>query len=180
MQTPPPPTRGDAPAPSRDLAQLLDKHALHELVVRYCRAVDRADLELLLSCYHHDAVDEHGTFSGPPAEVFPAVLERLRNEPPTQHALSNELFWLDGDVAYGETYNELRTLGSDGAFHQGGFGRYLDRFEQRDGEWRIAHRTAVIEYMPPRPGRDASGVISGSKDREDPSYRRDGSPRHQG
>ena len=25
-------------------------------------------------------------------------------------------------------------------------GRYLDRFERRDGEWRIAHRTVVHEW----------------------------------
>jgi hypothetical protein len=163
---------GDSPLPDA-IQELLDKQALHELVVRFCRAVDRTDIELLLTCYHPDAIDDHGTFSGPPSEVFAPVMDRLRHEPPTQHALSNELFEIHGDVAYGETYNELRTLGPDGNFHQGGFGRYIDRYERRDGEWRIAHRTAVIEYMPYRPGRDASHVIPGSKDRDDPSYRRD-------
>ena len=165
--------RGEPAQLAAGLHELLDKQALHELVVRYCRAVDRADLELLLSCYHDDAIDDHGTFCGPPAEVFPPVLDRLRREPATQHALTNESFEIDGDVAYGETYNEMRTTGPDGTMVHGGSGRYLDRFERRDGTWRIARRTSIIEWSPPVAGRDPAKFLKGTKDRADASYRRD-------
>jgi hypothetical protein len=32
--------------------------------MRYSRAIDRLDRELLLSVYHEDAVDDHGVFVG--------------------------------------------------------------------------------------------------------------------
>src|SRR5262245_17777267 len=50
----------DAPA----VRVLLDKQAIQEVLARYCRGVDRADLELLRSVYHPDAIDNHGTFNG--------------------------------------------------------------------------------------------------------------------
>ena len=49
--------------------QLADRQAIHDVVVRYCRAVDRMDRELLLTCYHPDAIDHHGIFVGSP-EAF--------------------------------------------------------------------------------------------------------------
>src|SRR3546814_7964015 len=59
-------------------------------------------------------------------------------------------------------------------------GRYIDRLERRDGEWKIALRTNLIEWscMPPPmplpfadlPDIAANGVSSRSKD--DPSYQR--------
>jgi SnoaL-like domain len=42
------------------LAHLLDESAIRQLLARYSRAIDRRDYELLRSCYHPDAVDEHG------------------------------------------------------------------------------------------------------------------------
>lgn len=51
-----------APAPE-SLQELVDKRALAEVVMRYCRGVDRADEELIVSCFHPDAVDEHGAYS---------------------------------------------------------------------------------------------------------------------
>jgi hypothetical protein len=34
-------------------------------------------------------------------------------------------------------------------------GRYLDRHEQRGGEWRIAHRQAVYDWTTTQPAADA-------------------------
>ncbi len=50
-------------------------------------------------------------------------------------------------------------------------GRYIDRFEKRGGQWRIASRVVAVEkatLLPadsgPRPAR------VGRRDRQDPSY----------
>ena len=43
---------------------LLDKQAVYEVVLRYCRGVDRLDLEAVRDCYHPDGVDHHTGFSG--------------------------------------------------------------------------------------------------------------------
>lgn len=151
------------------LRQMLDRERLYELVTRYCRAIDRADEELLLSCYHSDATQDHGAYKG----AIPGLVTHLRGRAldpakgPLQHVVSNCRFELDGDVAYGETY--LRTVMTDA---DGGqllsFGRYVDRFERREHEWRIAHRQVIIDV--PRAGMDTTPFVRGYRDRRDPSY----------
>jgi ketosteroid isomerase-like protein len=160
------------------LQELLDKQALYELVVRYCRAVDRADAELLRSVYHEDAIDEHGAFVGTREELVDflgaSTMDVERRPSPLQHAISNALFEIDGDVAYGETYVEVRRV-EGGVRYIEGHGRYVDRFERRDGEWRIAHRIAIAEYVAAEDGRsayDPETFVRGSRDRRDPSYAR--------
>jgi ketosteroid isomerase-like protein len=155
------------------LQELLDKQALLELVTRYCRAVDRCDFDLLLSCYHPEAVDDHATFVGRPEDMFPPILERMRLLPPTQHIISNATFEIRGDVALGEIYTGVRTSDATGDYKHGGFGRSLDRYERRDGAWRIAHRQVIIEWFDPGPDRERPTIDVSKKSREDPSYSRE-------
>jgi hypothetical protein len=163
--------------PDRDaqIDELLDKQALYELVVRYCRAVDRADVELMRSCYHPDAIDEHGYFSGGVEELIAAmqdggVLDPSSRPAPVQHSVTNALFEIDGDIAHGETYNVVRRIAEDGTFYVEGYGRYVDRFERRAGQWRIAHRRVVVDWVAPE--HDGHEFIRGTRDRGDPSYDR--------
>jgi len=152
------------------LQELYDKHALLELNLKYCRAVDRCDIDLLLSCYHSDAIDDHGTFMGSPADVFPAIFDRMRLLPPAQHILDNALFEVDGDVAWGELYMSVRTADANAASPPDSFGRNLDRYERRNDEWRIVERRVIIERFFPDREVDRSKFLVGSKDRLDPSY----------
>lgn len=164
---------GDKPGDAlrAQVQALCDKQALLELNMRYCRAVDRCDFDLLISCYHPDAIDDHGTFRGPPVDTFPPVLARLAQLPPTQHVVTNALFELDGDVAYGEVYMDVRQAGTDACSTHGGFGRMIDRYERRGDEWRIADRRVVVEWFAPDRSVDLSRGCVGRKDRGDPSYR---------
>jgi ketosteroid isomerase-like protein len=152
------------------LRELLDRERLFELVTRYCRAIDRIDEELLFSCYHPDATQDHGAYKG----AIPGLVAHLRGRAldsakgPFQHILSNCRFELDGDLAYGESYLCTVMTGDDGG-QLLSFGRYVDRFERRDGEWRIAHRQVIIDV--PRAGMDTSPFVRGYRDRRDPSYR---------
>jgi hypothetical protein len=50
----------------------------------------------------------------------------------------------DADAARGEVYNVTYLFPPEGEVSMW-VGRYLDRYERRDGEWRIAHRTCVHE-----------------------------------
>lgn len=154
------------------LQELYDKQALLELNLKYCRAVDRCDIDLLLSCFHPNAIDDHGTFKGAPADVFPAIFDRMRLSPPAQHILDNALFEVDGDVAWGELYMSVRTADADVASPPDSFGRNLDRYERRNNEWRIAERRVIIERFFPDREVDRSKFLIGSKDRLDPSYLR--------
>jgi ketosteroid isomerase-like protein len=154
-----------------DLQLLLDKQALFELVCRYSRSVDRADPELFLTCYHPDAYDDHGQFKGNPKD-FLAHLQRGTMIPangPVQHSISNAVFDVRGDVAFGECYFQTRSIGKDGVA-VASWGRYVDRFERRNGEWKIARRECILEYA--RPGFSTADFVQTRRDREDPSYRR--------
>ena len=46
------------------LRRLLDEEAIKKVHLRYCRGIDRRDWELLRSCYHPDALDDHGDYVG--------------------------------------------------------------------------------------------------------------------
>jgi len=153
------------------LTDLIDKQAITEQLYRYCRAVDRADRELLLSCYHPDAIDDHGKFRGTPKE-FLAHLEKRTLNPavgPLQHSLTNILIEIRGDIGYAESYFQSRFV-TDGKELVMSVGRYVDRFERRSAEWKIAHRKVILEYA--RTGFDTSDFVSGARDRDDPSYLR--------
>jgi len=41
------------------LEELVARNAITEVLYRYCRGVDRRDWELLRSCYHPEAQDDH-------------------------------------------------------------------------------------------------------------------------
>ena len=154
-----------------ELRVLLDQQELASLVTRVCRAVDRCDEELLLSCYHPDAIDDHGSVKGSPTDLL-AHLRKATMDPargPVQHSVTNMLFDVRGDEAWGESYVESRVVMPDGTL-QVGMGRYVDRYQRRQGEWRIAHRRVILEAS--RPGFDTSDFVQGRRDRTDPSYER--------
>jgi hypothetical protein len=129
---------------------LVDRQAIHEVVLRYCRGIDRRDRELVRGCYWPEATDDHaGAFHGTRDEFVDWVFRVLERYTMTMHVVANHLVDLDGDTAGAETYGV--------AYHRGdppgdtrrnfttGF-RYLDRLERRDGEWRIAARRVALEW----------------------------------
>ena len=127
--------------------ELYDRQKIREVVTNYCRGVDRMDRALLLSCYHPDAIDDHGFFVGGP-EAFWEWVNHYHNNAQAghQHIITNHSCDLDGDVAHTETYWMFAGMDAkDYSFSIGG-GRYIDRMEKRDGVWRIAARKCVSEW----------------------------------
>ncbi|HZP29475.1 MAG TPA: nuclear transport factor 2 family protein, partial [Acidimicrobiia bacterium] len=89
-----------------DLAALLAERAVRTVVLRYCRGVDRMDRDLVRSCYHADATDDHGSFSGTVDEFLEWVFRLLGRYELTMHFVGNLLVELDPgdpDVARCET-----------------------------------------------------------------------------
>lgn len=123
----------------KDRADILD--CLH----RYTRGVDRHDRELMLSAYWPDAFDEHGVAEGVAADFVDwAIGWHHQFQTKHQHIIANHVLELDGDTAHGETYYIFWGENREGPPTLA-FGRYVDRFDRRDGEWRIAHRVCVNE-----------------------------------
>jgi ketosteroid isomerase-like protein len=135
-----------------ELQQLVDEAAIRRVLVRYSRAIDRLDWDLLRTCYHPDAIDDHGLYRGDVEGFIDLLKDKLPLDDSTTHFLGNQEIEVEGDVAYAETaaIARHRRPARDGAPPHDYFGwlRYCDRFERRAGEWRIAHRIVVYE-----PGR---------------------------
>lgn len=167
------------------LRELRDRQEITDVLYRASRAVDRGDIALMESCFHPDGLDYRGVANGPAANSRDA----LRAVPMAVlfHATTNVLIELDGDVANTESYVT--------AFHHHDAApgiperdeliraRYVDRFERRDGCWKIACRITVWDWS----GMNLSSktwfeavedagleprFIYGRRDREDASYTR--------
>lgn len=145
-------TAGDSHAltSSPVLDQLLDREAIRECLFRYCRGVDRCDEAALRSAYWPDGTDSHGPYRGSASGFIDWVLERLRTSERSIHMISNLSITLHGQWAAVESYFQaLQRKPDETGKSREVFlaGRYVDRFEKRAGEWRIAHRVVVYDWM---------------------------------
>jgi len=131
-----------------EIQALLDKAAIADVLVAYCRAVDRADLDLLKACYHDDATEDHGgVFSGTAADYVASIAPILPRSKMT-HTTSNIAIDLEGERALVESHIlAFARMKKDGEkFDCLTLARAIDRFERRDGAWRIAARRLVWEW----------------------------------
>ena len=167
--------------PSAETLQLLlDKSALYELILNYCRAVDRRDFALLETLYHPDSTDDHSPLfqgSGPEfVRQLPKIMQRFAM---TRHVITGALFSVAGDIADGEVHvDAYHLLNGEPAREMLFYGRYLDRYERRQGVWRFLERTSVHDWSALRPyDKEASAWVSrgatlGRADENDPVYSR--------
>ena len=79
------------------LRRLLDEREIADIVLRYCRGIDRMDRDLVLACYHPDAVDVHGSFEGDPQAFVEWVWRLLARYDSTMHFGGNLLVELAAD-----------------------------------------------------------------------------------
>ena len=160
------------------IQELLDKEAIRDALVRYCRGVDRGDADLICSAYHPDAEDDHGFSRFTGETVGPVLVERLRIRSPRvyMHHITNQLIELQSpDRAASETY----------------FTVWISM--EREGTHNVLHRSADIwtgsnaatgsgRSAPPRDHRAHAGLAarrrgagvtpgkSRSRGPRDPSY----------
>lgn len=157
--------------------QQKDKAEILECIMRYVKGIDRLDRELLESAYHPDALDDHGVFVGPADRYIDFILDfHYTHQQRTMHEITTHLCELDGDVAHTETYYKYNALNRKPPYFNTAVGRYLDRFEKRDGEWRIAQRICVTDILDPLldPAGDRGDANHPhtARDRSDSSYLR--------
>jgi ketosteroid isomerase-like protein len=151
------------------LESMLSKHEIQEVLMRYGRGVDRADEELLKSCYHADATEEHGSaYAGPAHAYIEGAVGRIRKMGTMAHYICNIHISLEGDLAYVEAYVlTFARFDKDGeSFDTFTGGRICDRFERRDGEWKIAHRKLAFDWNRDVPSQE--GWCLGMFDPADP------------
>ena len=98
------PVRLDKTAAMADLDTLLAHHEITQVIYRYARGIDRLDFDLVRSCYHPDAYDDHGTMKGDVDTFIEGCRRFLPRFEATQHFMGNLLIEVDGDRARAETY----------------------------------------------------------------------------
>lgn len=128
--------------------QLLDRQAIWDCMTSYARGMDRMDVECCKSAFHPDAWDDHGQVVMPGYEnaEFGAEYHRLRHRY-SQHFLTNHRCEITGDEAHTETYFYfVGCMAQEGQPAEVVGGRYVDRLERRDGQWKIADRLCLIEW----------------------------------
>jgi hypothetical protein len=87
------------------MQELVDRHDIWSVVLRYARGIDRMDREMLRSCYWDDAIDDHYAYIGGPDYFIDTTFAAAKAMSHVQHhGVSNHNCELDGDNAYAETY----------------------------------------------------------------------------
>lgn len=144
--------QADHDPPAGAAAALYDglaRQEINDILLRYCRGIDRRDRELIRSAYHRDSYDDHGNFRGSGWDFADWAIDLLgRRKQITTHLISNVLIEVAGATARSECYFVgVHVLdGPDGPRTHEFHGRYLDRFSRRDGRWAITRRLVVHDW----------------------------------
>jgi hypothetical protein len=162
------------------LEALSDRAEILDCVHRYARGMDRLDRAMVRSAYHDDAVDDHVGFVGRVDDFLDWAFAYHAGQIRHQHYVTNHTIELDGDRAHAETYYLF--IGTDRhpeapLFVTGG--RYIDRFERRDGRWAIAARVCLVEWqtsltsgLSPSAFEFMAAIGTVARDKSDSSYER--------
>jgi ketosteroid isomerase-like protein len=132
------------------LEELQARTAIEDCLKRFARAVDRQDWKAAREAYHDGAFDDHGFFKGPPDAFLAHIAKLHEQQDHSMHFNTNVLIEFQAnDRAFVETYVLVLQRFSDRRVTASA--RYLDRFEKRNGQWRVAHRTLVFGDMVSEP-----------------------------
>jgi hypothetical protein len=133
------------------------KEEIRDGMARYARGIDRRDEELARSVYHEDSLDEHGWGMKLGGWDLAAMVRRDGTGFPDEwkqmvHFLGQQLINVDvaSGVATSETYflSYNTSEDPDGIdWDQMAIGRYVDRWERRDGDLKISHRRVVYDLV---------------------------------
>jgi SnoaL-like domain len=168
--------------------QWVDRQAIADLLPRYCRGIDRCDLELMQSVFWADARARYGIYDGEAIAFAKLTINTVREGcHATMHFLGNSAIEVTGDHGVGETYvmayhslssmSRVSTLLEDPAFAAAkdveklvdgpcSFvvgSRYLDRFRRSGSEWRIQERSYVWDWCERGPANLLSQGSSASR-----------------
>ena len=162
----------------RLLDELLAKQEIHDVMMRWCRGANRLDPDLVRSCFHPDAYEDHGPFKGSAIDFSAAYTPPVTAFKSMFHFIGNELVELDGDRAAHEAYFVACHRYDDESgreMYLSFGGRFLQVFERRDGRaWLIARRTVVHDWSRTDPVTQWDPARHFTRDnfsREDPVFR---------
>jgi hypothetical protein len=159
------------------VSRVVAEAEIRRVTASYCRGIDRLDLDAVRACYHPDATDEHGSFSGTVDEYLEWVARLLRRYRFTMHILGQQLVEFDSpSSARVETYGVSchESDDTDPRLNLTTGFRFVDRFERVGGRWAISRRVAVTEWSragdPARRWPVPDNLRTGARGPDDPVY----------
>lgn len=162
-------------------SELADREAIRECLCRYSRGVDRLDADMVRSAYWEDCIDNHLDFTGNAEEFIAWSFPIMGSMDQTMHIIGNVLMTIRGNKADVESYfygiHRINTP-DGGKADVIGAGRYVDNFEKRGDEWRIARRLVITDWFRQYPDSSdwSKGMLGimidpGSRFPDDDSYK---------
>ena len=150
-----------------ELDNLLAERTITRVVHQYAHAADRGDVAMMEACFWPDATLDLGMFTG----GIDAFMQGFRagamdNSRISRHVLGQIL--IDANLVHHEA--RVETYCSGGSRMRDAAGvlvdriahvRYVDRFEERDGEWRIHRRVVAFDWATAVPAAGDSIVQPG-------------------
>ena len=157
-----------------------DKIEIIDLSSNYMRGLDRLDGEVEMSVFWEDAYLDYGIYEGGPAGFVDYCQQALKTHAANHHFIGQVNIELQGEEAYGEVYYQAyhrvkNEAGEDRDLFISG--RYVDRYERRDGTWKIAYRSELVDWVREEAAADSwftgSAMIIGARKPDDPLYHRE-------
>lgn len=159
---------------STDLHFLVARQAITDLIYRYCRAMDRMDLEQGYALWHSDGVADYGPiFQGTGRAFIDFVYRAHSGMLNHSHQVSNIVIEFEsGERATSEAYVTAALRMQDGEKHMQTTtrGRYLDEWSSKDGRWAIDRRRYIHDMDETHEVAVSQFAATGTRDRQDPSY----------
>lgn len=135
----------------RRVQRLVDEDDIRQVIYRRARGTDHGDRELVLSCYHDGATEDHEGFNGPIREYLVGASPVFHGKTKIEvnvHLLGNTEIAISGDRAdCTSTFMCALTVEEHGSRRDYmNAGRYVDTMEKLDGVWKIRHRRCEYEW----------------------------------
>lgn len=143
-----------------DLQALLDRQAIDQLIAGdYPRALDTQDWEAYADVFTADGELSLQGQSAEGREEIIAFVSGLPDGERVIHIITNLSYEIDGDSATGGAYWQDIGMagGAPGVLVAG---HYEDTLRKVDGEWKIAKRAIVIEFIPSEASAPAGSALT--------------------
>jgi len=135
-----------------EIEEMLAERAIRRVIQAYAHAADRGDVALMQSLFWPDATLDIGIYQGGVAGFIEGFAAAQRDSARVTNHFQGNMFIeanLSEHVARAETYcvGGSRIRNDDGTVvDRLSHVRYVDRFEERRGDWRIHRRVVAFDW----------------------------------
>ena len=137
------------------IEQLLITREITDKLNAYAYGCDEPDIDALKNCFHAESRHIRGSFDGYSCDYIDLIIRQRAELAYSSHHVCNIVVKLDGRRAVSSSRfscHQRKGL-AKGAMDRFVRGRWLDRWENRDGIWRIFDRLGIhdLDFTLPAP-----------------------------